>query len=151
MSIRLALIAAAGGAVLVGAGWAAWDWHGDARYGDGYQQAISDTKAHADAEALASATRLAALEHAHAEIRRLENEKESALAVAVNAGRVRLHVNADCPGLPEAADPSMGQGARTELAAAARQDYYALRSGLIEARADLDLCRAAVRELTSSP
>lgn len=151
MSIRLALICAAGGAALVAAGWAAWNWHGSARYDDGYQQAITDTKAQADAQALASASRLAALEHTHDEIARLEHEKESALAAAVDAGRVRLHVNATCPRVPEAADAGVGDGARPELAAAARQDYHALRSGLIEMRADLELCRAAVRELTQAP
>lgn len=145
------LLAGFAGAALVAAGWFAWSWHGDARHDAGYQMAVKDNKAQADAAALASASRLAALEHSHKEIARLENEKEAALAAAVDTGRVRLHVNATCPSLPETADPGVGQGASPELTASARQDYFALRSGLNETRTALDMCRSAVRELTSSP
>jgi len=148
MSIRFALIGAAGGAALLAVGWAAWNWHGSSRYDVGYKAAEKAMAAEVAIESLASASRLAALETAHREIERLNDENENALRAAVDAGSVRLHVNANCPGVPEAADPGMGERARPELAAAARPDYHALRSGLIKIQGDLDLCRAAVRELT---
>ena len=44
MSIRLALIGAAGGAVLVAAAVTAWNWHGSARYDAGYAQALADAE-----------------------------------------------------------------------------------------------------------
>jgi len=149
MSIRLALIGALGGGVLVAASCAAWNWHGNARYDAGYEQAENDNAAQVAIESLASASRLAALETAHQEIERLSDEKEAALAAAVDAGSVRLHVNATCPSVPQAADASVGDGARPELAAAARPTYHALRSGLSKMQNELDLCRAAVRELTA--
>lgn len=143
-------VAGVGGVILgAGAAWAAQGW----RYGERIALIERDQAqawSIAAAQALASSSRLAALEHAHNEIVRLEHEKESALATAVDAGRVRLHVNATCPSMPEATDAGLGNGTRPELAAAARQDYHALRAGLIKTRADLDLCRASVRELTKA-
>jgi len=149
MGLKTYALAAIGGAALVAAGWAAWNWHGTGQYKAGYAQALADTKAQADAQALASASQLAALEHAHNEIERLKREKENALAAAVDAGRVRLRVNATCPGVPKAADTSVGAGTRPELDASARQDYLALRSGVVKIQQELELCRAAVRELTT--
>lgn len=149
MGLRTYALAAIGGAVLVAAGWAAWNWNGTSQYKAGYAQAKADTRAQADAQALASASRLVALEHAHNEIERLKREKENALAAAVDAGRVRLRVNATCPSVPKTTDPGVGGGTRPELTAAARQDYLALRSGVVKVQQELELCRAAVRELTA--
>lgn len=135
----------AAGALAVAAGVAAWNWHGTDRYRAGYGQAEADMVAAAAISSLASASRLAALETAHREIERLAREKEDALRAAVDAGRVRLRVAAICP---KTADAGLGNGARPELAAAARPDYHALRTGLSKMQGDLEMCRAAVRELT---
>ena len=136
------------GSLLVSAGVATWEWQGSRNYKDGYGQAEKDISARLASESLASASRLAALESAHREIERLAHEKESALAAAVDTGRVRLRVQATCPS-PKTANASVGNGASPELAATARPAYFALRSGMIKMRSDLDMCRASVRELTA--
>lgn len=82
------------------------------------------------------------LRAAHSQIAQLERD--------VVAGRSGLSVRAVCPvqadGVPRVDSAgSMGDGAGVELAPAARQDYFALRRGLIADQAKIDYLQNYVR------
>lgn len=63
---------------------------------------------------------------------RAENDR---LRAAVAAGQQRLHVNATCPGVPDAsATTRVADAGAPELTAQARQDYFALRDELALSR-----------------
>lgn len=87
MSIKLALIGAAGGALLVAAGWFAWNWHGDTRYDAGYAAAVVDQQAAAAEEMQKvlkeNKRRVAALEIAR------DNAEKMAATAATDAATAR--------------------------------------------------------------
>lgn len=73
--------------------------------------------------------------------------QDDALRADVDAGRQRLHVAATCSrassGVPEAGTAArLGNGARPELDAAARSDYFTLRAGIRRVTAQLEACQA---------
>lgn len=76
--------------------------------------------------------------------------QDDALRADVDAGRRRLYVAATCSpassGVPEAGTAArLGNGARPELDAAARSDYFALRAGIQRLTAQLSACQAFQR------
>lgn len=69
------------------------------------------------------------------------NEEIARLRAAVDDGTVRLRVRAHCPapGLPQSAGaPGNGDAAAPELDSAARQDYFALRQGILDLESQLN-------------
>lgn len=86
---------------------------------------------------------------AYGGLRSAQTEDEG-LRADIDAGSQRLHVAASCPaansGMPQGRTPSrVGDGARAELDAAARSDYFALRSGIWRIEAQLAACQARLR------
>lgn len=80
---------------------------------------------------------------------REEQAQNENLRFAAGVGAQRVYVRATCPALPAADVPAgasgagLGDGTRAELAADARQDYFALRAALILANKQLDYFKAA--------
>jgi prophage endopeptidase len=79
-----------------------------------------------------------------------EKEKENdALRNAVAARDKRLLVKVHCPAVPAAPETAqtggVDHGAVAELAASARSDYHALRSGIIRIEAQLGACQDLLR------
>lgn len=152
--------AAAGAALLVGAGgaWVAQGW----RYGAEIAGLRAD-EAWRVAEAQRQARHI--LQRRIVEVGEINEQNAKAewaaygglrsaqiaddgLRAAVDAGRQRLLVRADCPavGVPAAgAAAGVGDGAAAELALAARPDYFALRAGIRRVTAQLEACQARSR------
>lgn len=75
-------------------------------------------------------------------------ESENArLRGLVDTGAVRLRVHGTCerPGNTPADSPGLGDGGTCELAAASRQAYFALRSGIARQRSQLLACQDIIR------
>jgi len=152
-SVALAVGAGAlAGATL--AGIAVW------RYQDAQCSAQISTEHAASAQALAAqvqtarvherdlADQIAAIDAAHTEERSKADAEIARLRGSVDSGAVRLHVRTACPaaGMPApAAGPGLDPGARAELAADARPDYFALRSGLTRVEGKLAACQQVAR------
>lgn len=75
------------------------------------------------------------------------------LARAVADDRRRLRIAATCPAAPARSADSAGVDPRAapELDPAARQDYFALRSGIDRQRLQLEACQAILQGLTAAP
>lgn len=143
------------GAAAVGiflAGWWVNGWRWEAKWNDreaelakAHAQTLSEYREREhvlqDALALVDIERTAERTKA-----REENDR---LRAAVDAGAVRLRIRAACPSpeLPQAASgPGVGDRAQAELAADARQDYFALRSGIVEVEKALAACQDILRK-----
>lgn len=132
-------------AVIAGA-YTVGHWHGS-----------DNVQAEWDAENARVATALTAALIETEQFRKsyIDQKKESeskvaALESAVAAGAKRLRVKATC--VPDTtAVPGRAGSGTAELDAAARQDYYALRRGLDEQRALLNICRAALKSRSKDP
>lgn len=76
------------------------------------------------------------------------NDANATLRAAVDTGAKRLLVRAKCPaapGVPQTTDrPGVDNGAGAELAADARQDYFALREGLTRFEKKLAACQSTL-------
>ncbi|SER28825.1 prophage endopeptidase [Rosenbergiella nectarea] len=79
-----------------------------------------------------------------------KDDEISSLSDRVKSGSVGLRVKAVCPsGVPQASAASgITNAASAELSADARQDYYALRSQLAQATAQINGLQAYIREIT---
>jgi hypothetical protein len=67
----------------------------------------------------------------------------SSLRAAVDDGRKRLSVRANCPAMPHAAAGSgVAQPGQAELDPDARQAYYDLRAGIVSIESELRACKA---------
>lgn len=138
--VALASLLSAGGA-----GYAAWSYQEAA-----YKAEISDLlRDQAEALALAHQERQKLADKIAnqdaAGIKRLQeaNNENERLAAAVRAGNVRLRIAATCPAVPgAAAGAGMGDAAVPELAPDARQDYHALREGIVLKESQLTTCQA---------
>ena len=87
-----------------------------------------------------------------AELKRTRNENET-LRRGVAAGRVGLRVAATCPTVnPAPAGQTEGggvdSGTAPVLTATARQDYFALRSGITDTEATLTACQRSLGAFT---
>ena len=111
--------------------------------------------------AAANAAREAKLQLAANQIE-LQYQKEAAnaqrltndLRRAVNTGNLRLRLNATCSGivLPNAdgtGSATGGDAAACELTGVARENYFALRSGIDETLATLNACQAYARAVSA--
>jgi prophage endopeptidase len=152
---------AIGGAVLaialIAVGWTARGWQADAEIGAIHaRNATATAKASEDArereQVLADA--IAQIDAEHTAERTKADAENSDLRAAVAAGDQRLYVRTICPaaGLPHAAaSAGLDQGTRAELSADARQDYHALREGLMAKERQLVACQDIVDRFGTRP
>lgn len=146
-----ALAAAVLAAALFAAGWTVSGWRSSAeidalraRHAALGQQA--GERARRQEAALAEA--IARIDQVRTAERRKADEEITRLRAALDAGAVRLRVAVRCPTplLPEAAaGAGVDHGAGAELAADARPDYFALRSGIGRLEAKLAACQSVLQ------
>lgn len=135
-------------AALIATGWIVNGWRWSARMAAiEAEQANATTKASEEArereQVLADA--IAMIDATRTKERTKADEETARLRADVDAGRQRLLVHAACPaaGLPQAAaGPGLDRGTGTELDAAARPDYFALRAGLTRQETKLAACQS---------
>lgn len=135
-------------AALFAAGWTVNGWRWSARAAAmEAEHSAATTRASEEArereQVLADA--IAMIDAARTKERTQADEETARLRADVDAGRQRLLVAARCPaaGLPQAAaGPGLDRGTGTELDAAARPDYFALRAGLTRQETKLAACQS---------
>lgn len=146
-------------AITFGAGWTANGWRMGSKL-DAFKAQQSEAVAAANASALAlqktldnerdgKAKELAAIDGKYTGQLKEANDETNRLQRCIDNGTCGLRINTIRTACPSAvpgtsAAASVDSGAGTELAPAARQDYFSLRSGLNRQRAKLAACQESL-------
>lgn len=135
------------GVALGGAGaWQLQAWRYGAELAE-IRAAQAEAWAQAHRTRAEQARRIADIDAAATAELRGAHEEIDRLAAAVAAGEQRLRLAATCLSAP-ADGAGLGDGGACRLTAAAERDYFALRHGIKQVRAQLLACQDIVRELT---
>lgn len=140
-SVILYLVALAFAAT---AGWQVNEWRWDAKWHPEFAAATSTASEEARIKEQGWADAFARIDADRTAERKKADAETEALRARVAAGAVRLRLAATCPaaGLPaSAAGAGLGPATGAELAAGARPDYFALRTGLTRVEAKLAACQ----------
>lgn len=127
-------------AVLLGSliGWQTQGWRMDAQH----QRAIAEQLAAAEAQRLQLEQQLRVAEQAALDKVATVEQENAQLDRCIRDGRgcgLRVKVAA-CPGVPAAPGVGAETGGGAELDPDARQDYYALRAGIVRLEQALKVC-----------
>lgn len=146
----LLLVRVVAAIALFAAGWLVNGWRWESRWSEreaGYAAAVVEASEEAREREQVLADAIARVDAEHTAERTKADEEISRLRAAVDAGAVRLRVAARCPTASvsqAAAGSGVDHGTGAELAADARQDYFALRAGLTRQEQKLAACQATL-------
>jgi len=125
-------------------GWTVNGWRWQSKWDNreaAYSKAAEKSSEEARAKETDWAARFAAVDKEREAERTKANEEIARFRAAVDDGAVRLRVRAHCPapGVSQpAGTPGVGDAAAPELDPAARQDYFALRQGILDLERQLN-------------